>query len=408
MSRVNVILAVPGLPAGALVPVELHNLRTHHSVRTVVPIDDFTAVQVDPGPLYIQAVLSDGRLLTSDVEVRGTVTVVLTPSPGPPSPPVIGAGVGQAGRYERGTPGGAAPAGSDADDGWLEDDADRAPERPYRSAWARMWEHTGEHWQPVEFHPDGVRVDGYGMHWRITQGPRGVCALQVGGDEIPHRTTILPPDPPWVVTLARSAEAIRGDFGGGYRLTVRTTNEGAEALLAYTTAGHLLAAETIAADYLDIAESMLYRKQSDPFGAIVGGYFLLRTRAVARMHDWPRNLAAWFPWLPDAIVVRIGQILLSPDPSRDELRELIGRATRAGLPAYTEGLRWLYRATELLLAEQPGDTELDTVHEALRRYADVVDWDAVLTSFRGDPVQPTVRKRTGTDVGLPFARFLNG
>ena len=103
----------------------------------------------------------------------------------------------------------------------------------------------------------------------------------------------------------------------------------------------------------------------------------------------------------------IGQLLLSADVSRREVRDLVVQASRAGLPAYTEGLRWLYRATELLLAELPEDADLRGIHRVLRRYADGADWDAVLTSFRGDPVHPTVAERTGPDEALPNTRLVD-
>lgn len=171
--------------------------------------------------------------------------------------------------------------------------------------------------------------------------------------------------------------------------------ERAEALLAYNAAGQLTAAQIIADHYDALAETMLYDKVSSPLGAIVGGYHLLRSRALGQTHEWPKNLADWFPQLPDAAVVRIGQLLQASEPDQDEVRARIHQALDVGLPSYTDGLRWLYRATELLLAVTPEREDVAAAYQHLRPYADAADWDAVLTSFRGDPNEPTVEQHTG-------------
>ncbi len=222
----------------------------------------------------------------------------------------------------------------------------------------------------------------------------GGCVLQVGGDAIVRRCVVLPPAADITVTLTRTIDDAQ-DFDAGYAVRAHTDDEHAEALLAYSTAGELTAAQIIAQHYQDLAEGMLYSKVSNPLGAIVGGYYLLRSRALERMHDWPRNLADLYPRLPDAAIIRIGQLLQSQTPDQSELRSRIHQAVHAGLPSYTDGLRWLYRATDLLLPLERNDEELQAIHRWLRPYADAADWDAILTCFRGNPAQPTVKPYTG-------------
>ena len=53
------------------------------------------------------------------------------------------------------------------------------------------------------------------------------------------------------------------------------------------------------------ALDLLYAKISDPIGAALGAYALLRLGRLDKLdehEDWVRNLADWFPALPDGAV----------------------------------------------------------------------------------------------------------
>ncbi|MFD0123838.1 SRPBCC family protein [Streptomyces virginiae] len=382
MNHLNVYIDVPDEPPGALVPVELLQLESRRTVRFLARTGKATPIDVKDGPLYLQAILADGQVLSALADIKDAETVVLTSESAAPH---VGEdfsmnevlGIVSEGLY---------PSFED----------------PYRGAWARLWRPVKgsrsarlwprppsggrgleASWEVVAHKPHSVRIERSELRWGVA-GASG-WALQVGGEFIPQRCVLLPPGDDVTVTLAYTGRGVHG-FGGGYTLTARSSNEQAEALLAYCAAGELTAAQSIADEYRV--------NEANPLGAIVRGYYLLRTRALDPTEDWPRHLANSHRQLPDAAAVRIGQILLAPKPAPGELRSRIDQAVCAGLPSYTDGLRWLYRAVALLTIDH-GEEHLRATHEWLRQYADAAAWDAVLTSFRGDPVHPTVELLTG-------------
>lgn len=58
-----------------------------------------------------------------------------------------------------------------------------------------------------------------------------------------------------------------------------------------------------AAVQLNILEAAVREKFVSPAAAAVGCALLLRVGALGPLHDWPRNLADWFGWLPDGSVL---------------------------------------------------------------------------------------------------------
>lgn len=376
MNSIRLYVDAPNEPPGAVIPVEVVVMSTRRTVRALAQTGrGATPIDVEPehGPVYIEATLTDGQVLTAYVDAGMAETVTLRP--------VI--------VEKKGGDGVAVPASHSAT-------PEESAVDPYRGGWARLWISEQRAWTPVSFTPDYIRIQEAGVRWGMTGV--GGCSLQVGGEFVSQRCVVLPPAHRVTVTLTHTGLDTQG-FGDGYTLTARSDDVHAEALLAYCAAGQLTAAKTIANSYEELAELMLYSKVANPLGAIIGGYYLLRTRAVERMYNWPRNLADLFNRWPDATVVRIGQLLLSPEPDRKELRGRALHAVHAGLPSYTDGLRWLYRAVELLLAVDPEDQQLRTAHAWLRPYADAVDWNAVLTTFRGGPDHPIVERRMGPPAG---------
>ena len=112
--------------------------------------------------------------------------------------------------------------------------------------------------------------------------------------------------------------------------------------------GDFEAARRIGEKWFDEAEQMLRNKIDDPIAAIVAGYFLLRTSAVDRLHEWTSNLANWFPYLPDGAIICGWHMALTNrwDLAEDWLTEAVHR----GIPLYTQGLRLLQDGLRILVA----------------------------------------------------------
>ena len=58
-----------------------------------------------------------------------------------------------------------------------------------------------------------------------------------------------------------------------------------------------------AAVQLDILENALRQKFQSPVAAAIAAALLLRVGALDHLHDWPRNLANRFKWLPDGPIL---------------------------------------------------------------------------------------------------------
>jgi len=130
------------------------------------------------------------------------------------------------------------------------------------------------------------------------------------------------------------------------RLTVSATDQLAvsvslpenplvDAVARYVYGGALQEAANVARE----AEKLLEQKMADPFGAALGGYALLRLHELRRLHDWPTNLANWFPWLPDGAVVAGEKAAL--EGNYKGAAEYLCEAARRGLPAFADGFSML-------------------------------------------------------------------
>jgi hypothetical protein len=90
----------------------------------------------------------------------------------------------------------------------------------------------------------------------------------------------------------------------------------------------------------------------------VAGLILLRAGALERMHDWPRNLAKWFPDRPDGAVIWAEQLLRAQTPGTDVVAEAARCARMAaerGLPATSEAVGYL--STQLRGEGMEGEAE---------------------------------------------------
>ena len=88
------------------------------------------------------------------------------------------------------------------------------------------------------------------------------------------------------------------------------------------------------------------------------------------------NLANWFPWLPDGMVLA-GWRLLRTVGETAEARNYLLTATKRGIPVYTEGVRLLIQALSMLARN--GDPELEAALRRARQYGARVDPTAPFT-----------------------------
>ena len=162
------------------------------------------------------------------------------------------------------------------------------------------------------------------------QRQRFLSVVREGGErvelKVPGNATGL-----WLRTESRPRERTVH-----YRVRLQTAEPVADTILNYMARGEFAAAEAMQ-EWAEQSESFLASKMSDPYAASVGAYLLLNHRDFARLHNWPRNLADSFPFLPDGCVIWAWQLLLSRQGDRDEVERYLFEAARRGMPIYHMG-----------------------------------------------------------------------
>lgn len=286
-------------------------------------------------------------------------------------------------------------------------------------AWVRLWHRTGRDWivQPSsDLRNDPNQYDETSILYRVDMYGRlpTLWFLQIGGPAVPWRLVSVPYSPSGVEILVRVSRRPTV-LNGGLTVKVVTLERHAETLSHYLAGGALGAAQAISHQVLAqvAAEELLRNKLPNPYGAAVGGYYLLRSGDYERLHDWPSNFANWVDWLPDAAVIRAWQLLYEPrDSARWEARRWLLRATERGLPVLTEGLRLLIDGLELFAGVQAKgsqrDEEITRALTSVREYAAATDWNQRLTTFYGvNPSEPSLESQVGVPANTTESlRFL--
>lgn len=190
-------------------------------------------------------------------------------------------------------------------------------------------------------------------------------------------------------------------------ISISTLNEKAQVLLSLITSGDMARAKSLAT--VKDAADLLYSKIQDPASAAIGGYFLLKTGELEKMHDWANNLADWFSWMPDGAIIHAWQMIQEGGPGINipAIRNRFIEAVNRGIPIYTEGLRLLYDGLNMLSFEFKQKDKL--VEEALSRikqYMAYADMSQETTTFTGTyPDQPGAGKEEGALTTRPVKKI---
>ncbi|MBR1068856.1 hypothetical protein [Bradyrhizobium liaoningense] len=158
-----------------------------------------------------------------------------------------------------------------------------------------------------------------------------------------------------------------------FSIRIQTSSDAADTIVGYLQRGDLYSAEAMA-KWCDDARGMLRDKIEDPYAAVVGAYLLLRLRRFSQMQDWARNLANWFPFLPDGSVIWASQLMQQPSSDSTEIRKYLLESVQRGLPVYSEGLRLLNDGLRLM-----GEDGTEA-REKVKAATGVVVWDSPVTA----------------------------
>jgi hypothetical protein len=190
-------------------------------------------------------------------------------------------------------------------------------------------------------------------------GERSFLSVEQPGTQRLLATIPLPwslhSDSPRVQVLLKMA---KGDVHGSVQdVDVLVHDSWIAPMLGYLESGDLPAAKEFENSIRQNAEEMLREKTTSPIAAAAGGYLLLQTRALEQLHDWPKNLASRFDWLPDGAVIHATQVLRTRGNQRSvsEARYWLMAAARRGVPVMTEGVRLLSEGLRMLTSWEPAD-----------------------------------------------------
>ncbi|HEV3456099.1 MAG TPA: hypothetical protein VHG32_06040 [Thermoanaerobaculia bacterium] len=191
------------------------------------------------------------------------------------------------------------------------------------------------------------------------------------------------------VVLFVRADAVSSD-APPVQVMVSGARAQAETLLSYFEHGVLTAVHQLGARVVEESVALLERKLEDPFGAAIAGYVLLRTAARPQeqrvLQGWMRNLANWFPRIPDGAVIHGASLLRGEDVENDparvaEARSYLLEAVARGIPTYTMGLRLLFDTLRSLAEKRQDDAELAAALARVRFVAAYADWTAQTTTL---------------------------
>lgn len=278
-------------------------------------------IEVPAGTYVVSATLPSGERSVGVTEVAANelselalagppaATEPLSPPPPPPAAPAPGL-------EELGPPAGA-DASPATGSGWF----------------VRFRVRTQQGFEPDEPQLDVLAATSERAELTVRASGEGILFAQVARDgEVPLNVAL----PIYGPTSSQSCRLTLGGSPGALTGDVSLPdNPQVDAVARYLQSGHLVEA----AGVIQNAEQLLQQKMADPFGAALGGYALLRSGQVDRLHHWPRNLADSFPWLPDGAVIAGEEAALEGDHAT--ALGYVCEAARRGLPVFAPGFSLL-------------------------------------------------------------------
>ncbi|RZJ92123.1 MAG: hypothetical protein EOO20_02840 [Chryseobacterium sp.] len=146
----------------------------------------------------------------------------------------------------------------------------------------------------------------------------------------------------------------------------------AETLLEMMNNGAMVEAQSFAVS--GQAEDLLRDKITNPFAAAVGGYYLLKSRDLERMHDWANNLANWFPAFSDGAIIHAWQMIQEGQKCQSVIRQRLLEGQSRGIPIYTEGVKLLYEGLRQLSSiSRSQDNEVEEALSIVSMYFENLD-----------------------------------
>lgn len=386
----EITVRIPELEQGVRPTVSVVDAHSLELVATGVTDEQF---EVPPGQYVVSSIMPSGERAVSFAEVtsgdQAEASLSTTPPPSPasdwtslpPAPtPLLLRPVQRVVRVleSLGVRGGVADSSAPVDVAGASDS--QLSIEPFFMRFVGL---RHGHTKPGQVDAEIVVRDGSGSAVELTVTPhdaQGVVFAQLLVDDEPVLNVALPASgKPGSVScrLSVSTEPLTATVS-------RPENPTVDAVGRYLNTGNLREAAAIAVQ----AERLLQTKTVDPFGAALGAFALLRMGDVKRLHEWPRNLANWFRWLPDGAIVA-GELSAL---RRDHVQAVDDFCTGAerGLPVFADGFSMLtsrlrqYAQADTALGLSAKQQKQLTAHASrLVPLSPLVDFARVSLAIRG-------------------------
>lgn len=265
---------------------------------------------------------------------------------------------------------------------------------------ARRWLFQNSVWSSLDVPEITNRlIDTIGEAYQLNISP-GMQILEVTTPGKLSSFVCLPPgnDLKCMIKIAEGPEEVVPELD----ISVSISNEKAQSLLSLIASGDMGKAKSLvpAKD----AEELLYSKIEAPASAAIGGYYLLKSGELEKLHDWANNLANWFTWMPDGAIIHAWQMIQQGTgnsnitPIRNRFLEAVNR----GVPIYSEGLRLLYEGLTMLSFElKKEDTAIEMALKRIKAYMNAADLSQETTTYVGTyPDQPGFDNKSAGNSGM--------
>lgn len=154
-------------------------------------------------------------------------------------------------------------------------------------------------------------------------------------------------------TLATGAEDTASERVS-WRLSARDSD--VDALLQALNGRTYSDREAVSGQALEFADRALHDKHRDPEAAIVAGYFLLQCRSLDARASWVKNLAGWFSWSPDALILGAWGNLLFGTGDQETVAAKLSRVYKAGPPQFAPARKLLRDMLSIHFSQTPDDS----------------------------------------------------
>ena len=221
----------------------------------------------------------------------------------------------------------------------------------WENLWLRIWsfeKDAAKHWQPHSLVKPEASFRGEALILKLCSLPkRRPCFLELGNMEGLSHFVAVPPIEFAEVVIRPTKHPLRQPVAKGMTIKVISPDPchiKVQVALKYIQGGAFADAENLIEDM----HGLMIEKVEDPFGAAVGGYFLLKIGQGERIREMARNFYQWIDWLPDSALIYAWQ-LMSQDVEEPAWVEHIVKIKKAlldgvsrGVPIFSFGQRFLF------------------------------------------------------------------